>query len=110
MSVYINQKIIHDAADTTIIPVNRWSQPGNYSFQVDSGSWDLEITLDRVNRENVTAVYSSFFVTDDTGAQVASTGLTNGLYQIVNLPAEAISCASAAAGVAKLMQNGSSGG
>jgi len=105
MSAYVNREV----DETTVIPVNRWSQPGNYSIQIKSGTWNVESTLDFVNRGE-SGTYNAFEVTDSAGVSSDSSALTTGLYKAVNLPAEAIRFTESAAGVARIMQNGSSGG
>lgn len=114
MSAYVNRLINHTGADATPVQMNRWSQPGNYTFQIIGGTWDLGVTLEQLNRfdEDLSpfASWQTFSVIDDTGATVTSTGLGIGTYIAPNMPAEFILCSSSGAGVMNIMQNGSSGG
>lgn len=113
MSSYVNRRVTHTGGDTTYVPLNRWSQPGNYSFQVITGPVDVTATLEQVNREDgdaATATFQAFEVTNSAGTSSVSTGLAAGLYKAVNLPAECLDVTSAGAADIQIMQNGSSGG
>ncbi len=109
MSSYVNRDIIHDAADETIVQVNRWAQPSNYTFQIISGTWDLSLTLQQLNRENPpTPDWQPFSVVDSSGAAIPSSSLGVGVYVASNTPAEFIQCDGS--GEMILMQGGSTGG
>jgi len=109
MSAYVH----YEFEESAVAPMNRWAQPGNYTIQVTGGTWDITSTIRRVNQGEV-GDYDAFRVINQaSGAEAASTGLTNGTYTVANFPADSWNCVKSAGGVGDTLvirQQGSSGG
>ncbi len=103
MSINVNREVTHTGATNTVIPLNRWGDP-NYSLQIDSGTWLLEGTLDRVNRGET----PTWDTLDDSGG-TAITAVTDGVIKVLSAPVEAVRLTSTGAGTARFFQSGLSG-
>ncbi len=106
MSSVINRDVSHSGATNTVVPMNRWGPP-NYSFQLESGTWTVEGTIDQINRGDTPTWFTLSGVLQSTGTltPIAAVAVA-GIYSIDDAPVEAIRATSTGAGESRIMQIG----